>query len=40
MVGRYCTPTGCTGAPSPAAQAASFGTAAAIIIFLARRRRA
>ena len=40
VVGRYCTPTGCTGAPSPAAQAASFGAAAATILFLARRRRA
>jgi hypothetical protein len=39
-VGRYCTPTGCAGAPSPAGQAASFGTAAATILFLARRRRA
>jgi len=38
--GRYCTPTGCAGAPSPAGQAASFGTAAATILFLARRRRA
>jgi len=39
-VGRYCTPAGCPGAPSPAAPAASFGAAAATIIFLARRRRA
>ena len=39
--GRYCTPTGCAGAPSsPVAQAASFGAAALAIGFLARRRRA
>jgi hypothetical protein len=40
-VGRYCTPTGCAGAPSsPIVQAASFGTAALSIAFLSRRRRA
>jgi len=40
-VGRYCTPTGCAGAPSsPVAQAAGFGAASLAIIFLARRRRA
>jgi hypothetical protein len=40
-LGRYSTPTGCSGGPSsPLAQAASFGAAAATIAFLARRRQA
>jgi hypothetical protein len=41
-VGRYCTPTGCSGGTSPStfSQAASFGVACASIAFLARRRQA
>jgi len=39
--GRYCTPTGCAGAPArPLAEATGFGAACLAMVLCARRRQA